>query len=169
MLPWSQRRQRTTWQRHKAQVNRRAAFLIATTDENGVDPHRNPHDTVHMGHARHGLGGAAPVVSRQANGAGAASFSEDRVYPRRSPGKPTAIATTSPPSRRRKSPRDGGRGLQSGYALLPSPAPVTIPASPVSPCLSRPTKTRDSIKYARFLTVAYTTRSILATTSRTFY
>ncbi len=36
--------------------------------------------------------------------------------------------------------------------------PVTIPASPVSPCLSRPKKTHDSIKYARFLAVTYRTR-----------
>ena len=35
MLPWLQRRQRTTWRRHEAQVNERAAVPIAT-DEKGV-------------------------------------------------------------------------------------------------------------------------------------
>ena len=39
MLPWSQRRQRTTWRRHEAQVNRRAALPVAT-DEDWVDPAR---------------------------------------------------------------------------------------------------------------------------------
>ena len=67
MLPRSQRRQRTTWRRHEAQLNRRAAFPIAT-DENGVDPRQNPHDTVHMGHATHGPGGAAPVVASKQTG-----------------------------------------------------------------------------------------------------
>ncbi len=93
-------------------MNRRAAFLIATTDENGVDPHQNPHDTVQTGRALHSLGGAAPHRSQQIKSTLC-----------RSTGPPAAIATTAPPRRRPKSPRDGGRGLQSGYALLPSPAP----------------------------------------------
>ena len=62
MLPRSQRRQRTTWRRQEAQLYRRAAFFIAT-DENGVDPRPNPHDTAHMGRALHGSGGAVPVVA----------------------------------------------------------------------------------------------------------
>ena len=48
-------------------MKRRAAFLIVT-DENGVDPRQNPHDTAHMGHAPHGLGGAAPVVASKQTG-----------------------------------------------------------------------------------------------------
>ena len=86
MLPWSQRRQRTTWRRHEAQLNRRAAFFIAT-DENGVDPRQNPHDTVHPSHAWLGPGGAGrPRAGRchQTNGAGVASFSPARAYFRRS-------------------------------------------------------------------------------------
>ena len=46
---------------------RRAAFFIAT-DENGVDPRPNPHDTAHMGRALHGSGGAAPVVATKQMG-----------------------------------------------------------------------------------------------------
>ena len=38
----------------------RTALLI-TTDENGVDPRPNLHDTAHMGHALHGLGRTVPV------------------------------------------------------------------------------------------------------------
>ena len=49
-------------------MNRRAVFFIAQTDENGVDPRPNPHDTAHMGRALHGSGGAAPVVATKQTG-----------------------------------------------------------------------------------------------------
>ena len=43
-------------------------FLIAQTDENGVDPRPNPHDTALMGRALHGSQGAAPVVASKQTG-----------------------------------------------------------------------------------------------------
>ena len=46
---------------------RQAVFFIAT-DENGVDPRPNPHDTAHMGRAWHGSAGAAPVVASKQTG-----------------------------------------------------------------------------------------------------
>ena len=104
MLPWSQRRQRTTWQRHKAQVNRRAAFLIAT-DENGVDPRQNPHDTVHMGHATHGPGGAAPVVAAKQTGP-APHRSQKIEF------TPVAARGSPPPSPRHRLP-PGGENLRA--------------------------------------------------------
>ena len=63
MLPWSQRGQRTTCRSQWAQLNRRPKFLIAAVDENGLDPRQNPHDTVHLGRAEHGSGGAAPALA----------------------------------------------------------------------------------------------------------
>ena len=125
MWPESQRRQRTTWWPHKAQLNRRAAFLIAT-DENGVDPRPDAHDTAHTGRALHGSGGAAPVVAIRQTGPAPhrsqqpqstplpqpgnarrcrqrnASLQEAKISARRGPGTPVGLRPPSVPGPRRK-------------------------------------------------------------------
>ena len=160
MCPWSQRRQRTIWRRHEAQVNRRAAFLIAT-DENGVDPRPNAHDTAHTGRALHGSRGAGVRCRSLAPGqrAGVASFSAAQVYPRSQPGDARRYRQDRSSRRRRKSPRDGGRGLQSGSpSFRPRPpsqtrlreshavvcrAPQKRP-TPATKCCFRPSPTGPS-------------------------
>ena len=67
-MPWSQRGQRTTCCPQCAQLNRRPKFFIAAVDENGLDPRKIPHDTVHTGRARHGSGGAASALASKQTG-----------------------------------------------------------------------------------------------------
>ena len=85
-------------------------------------PRPNAHDTAHTGRALHGSGGAAPAVATRHTGPAPHRSQQPQSTPCCSPGTPGAVASKPLPSGGEISMRRG-RGLQSGYALLPSPAP----------------------------------------------
>ena len=68
MLPRSQSPAENHLAAARGAVEQDGRRVPIATDENGVDPRQNPHDTVHMGHATHGPGGAAPVVASKQTG-----------------------------------------------------------------------------------------------------
>ena len=104
----------------KRRVNRRAAFLIAKTDENGVDPRPNAYDTAHTGRALHGSGGAAPAVATRQTGPAPHRSQQPESNPCRSPGSPADSARTPSPRQAKISTR---RGPATPVGLRPPSVP----------------------------------------------